>query len=172
MSHKSLGKDYSLCKAFSSTTQGRRGLSTWSQARGACLPLPDILLGWFFFFSVTSILNFWLPHTITMRKLHMSQTVWHWCGTWSTRRPRRSTSSTVRYPKPNLAPTPPLKSLWPLFSSLLTLTTPPLSTSCEFTVLACTLHLHCICLQKHMFVSHRRRPAMQGLNRNRALRQN
>lgn len=99
MSHKSLGKDYSLCKAFSSTAQGRRGLSTWSQAWGACLLLPEIHLGWFFFLSVTSILNSWLPHTTTMRKLLTSQTVWHWCGTWSTRRLPRSTSSTVRYPK-------------------------------------------------------------------------
>lgn len=48
-------------------------------------------------FSVTSILSSWSPHTTTMRMPLTSQTVWLWCGIWSTRRQHRSTSSTVRY---------------------------------------------------------------------------
>lgn len=75
-----------------------------------CLPLTFIRAH--FPFSVTSILNSWLPHTTITRTLLTSQTAWPWCGTWSTRRLHRSTSSTVRYTKPLCfflphLPTPP-----------------------------------------------------------------
>lgn len=63
----------------------------------SAFPLPCSFILAISSFSVTSILSSWSPHTTTMRTPLTSQTVWLWCGTWSTRRQHRSTSSTVRY---------------------------------------------------------------------------
>lgn len=48
--HKSWGRGYSFVEAFRGTAHGRRGLSTWSQAWGLCLPPPHLFGLIFIFF--------------------------------------------------------------------------------------------------------------------------
>lgn len=123
---------------------------------------------WADFFSVTSILSCWLPHTTTMRTLLTSQTAWPWCGTWSTRSLHRSTSSTVRYPKTSFSRPSPRSHWWllpwqawnttnqPLFapSSLLLLSSAPtpltLLPSPTSWVHRTGIHLHHIYPQTHV----------------------